>query len=545
MKPSFFSKVARFIRDIRGESDGSVTIQRQSGGSAIGTYPGSEVTDTSADFLGDWRALNAWHQFDLRRVRNRSRQLERGDPLCIAFKRNMLNNTFGAFGFHFEPLVETGKQYGDATDGDEDEGANKLLSGFYDEMGRPENLTTRKLLSRRDLDRLLLSRLIFDGEFIVQKWRGFPENPFGFAWQPINPDYLNHYLNRIESGLDHDGKRVAEPGNITRMGVELDKTFKFPVAYWFWRRRPNDNVFNYAEIYNQLFYRVPAAEVIHVFLQTEDEEQTRGWPWPFAAAVNLFRMGKFAEAALVNATIGARSGVFFKKKYPEGFIEGGGDPKTLNDDGSISMELPEGSGWELPYGVEPEVVNMRYPDAALTPFMNAMNLHVGSVFGTSYATTTGDLSQANFVSSRMGQLEEREHYMSVQEFLIEKWKKPGFDEELFRGLLSGKLNLPRAKFDKFNKPDFTGRRWKFVQPVDDQKAKELALNNLQCSIGDVIRETSQESPKVVFKRIAKEKALLESLGIERIISFKSEVVGANEPQVPGTGTTPEPPPAKK
>jgi hypothetical protein len=102
--------------------------------------------NTSLDFLGDWRAVNSMHQFDLFRVRNRSRQLERGNPWCIAFKRNMLNNVLGALGFHFESLVESGKQYGDASDGVEDETANAQLEANYDEQGHARNLTTRKIL---------------------------------------------------------------------------------------------------------------------------------------------------------------------------------------------------------------------------------------------------------------------------------------------------------------------------------------------------------------------------------------------------------------
>ncbi|MEY2511984.1 MAG: hypothetical protein QOE26_2747 [Verrucomicrobiota bacterium] len=479
---------------------------------SIATYGASGMDDNSSDFLGDWRALNSWQQFDLLLVRNRSRQVERYNPWAIAFKRNMLNNTFGAMGFHFESLIETGTRYGDATNGVEDETTNGIVNNFYSEMGMAKNLTTRQKLSRRDLDRLLLSRLIFDGECILRKIRGYPANGFNFSWQPINPDYLDHNLNRLEPN-----------GNVIRMGVELDGTFKFPVAYWFWRSRPNDRLYNYT-FDNDLYVRVPAEEVIHFYLQTEDEEQVRGWPWIFAAVITLFRMGKFEEAALVNAAIGASRGVYFKKTYPDGFVEAGGlaGGSTVHDDGSISLDLPQGSALELPYGVEPVVADMRYPDAEFEPFRNAMMLSAGAVFGTSYATTTGDLSKANFVSSRMGQLEEREQYMAVQEFFIEKWKRPGFDEELYRAMLAQKVALPLSKFEKFNKPDFTGRRWKFVQPVDDMKANEMKLNNLTTSIGDIIRETTQENPRVVFKRIAKEAKLLKDLGLERVTTAKSE-----------------------
>jgi lambda family phage portal protein len=529
LQPSIVA--SRLVREIRSSTDSSVTITRQGDGVSQGLYSGSDISNTSLDFQGDWRSLNSMHQFDLFRVRNRSRQLEKGNPWCIAFKRNMLNNVLGALGFHFESLVETGKQFGDASDGVEDETANGQLESNYVVQGDAKNLTTRKILYRPDLDRLLLSRLIFDGEFILKKERGFPANDYSFAWMPLNPDYLDHNLNRI-----------AENGNPIRMGVELDRQYKFPVAYWFWRRRPNDNYFNYNEFDQQLYRRVKAEEIIHVFVQTEDEEQVRGFPWPFAAVINLFRSGKFEEAALVNATIGARQGVFFKKKYPEGFIEQGGDINELNDDGSITMDLPEGSAWELPYGVEPEVVNMRYPDADFGPFQNAMRLSFSAVFGTSYATTTGDLSQANFVSSRMGQIEEREWYMAVQEFMIRHWKKPGFDEELYRSMLAGKVRLPIAKFDKFNRPDFTGRRWKFVQPVDDMTANEKKVNLRIASVGDIIRETSQENPRTVWKRIAKDEAAMKALNIERIITgVATSEASVMEP--PPDGTIPKDEPA--
>lgn len=482
-------------------------------------YPGSGLTNTTSDFLGDYRSVNSFHQLDMWRVRNRSRQIERGNPACIAFKRNMLNNVLGYKGFHYSPSVVTSKLFGDTTDGEPDAPANKALIDFYAGFGKQENFSTRKVYSRRDFDRLLLARLIFDGEVILRKVRGFPANDYKFAWQMIDPDYLDQNLSR-----------QLENGNVIKMGVELEQTWKYPVAYWFFTRRPNDWFFDYTQISQETYYRVDASEIIHIKLVTEDSEQTRGWPWVFAAAVVLFRMGRYEEAALVNAAIGASRGIYFKKQYPEGFV---GDPKELEDDGQIVVDIPEGGALELPYGVEPVEVDMKYPDSEFESFRNAMLLSTAMVFGTSYATTTGDLSNANFVSSRLGQFEERENYKAVQEFLIEKWKEPGADEELYRAILAGKVKLPITKFDKFNAPRFTGRRWQFAQPVDEWKARETQLNNLQCSIGDVIRETSQEEPSDVFKRISEEAAALKKLGLERII------VGKNEPDKPASPTQKE------
>src|SRR5205085_1505061 len=119
-------------------------------------------------------------------------------------------------GFHYQPSVFTQKIFGDTNDGEVDAPANKQLIDLYGDFGKPENFTTRKKYSRRDLDRLILSRLVFDGEVILRKVRGFPANDYSFAWQLIDPDYLDQNLNR-----------QADNGNIIKMGIELDSTWKF------------------------------------------------------------------------------------------------------------------------------------------------------------------------------------------------------------------------------------------------------------------------------------------------------------------------------
>lgn len=498
----------------------NTVMQGPDGANNIGfsTYSGSSVTNTSSDFLGDWRAMDSWIRYDLYRVRNRSRQLQRGNPACINMGRVIRNNTVGSKGFHCKVVATTGGQFGDATTGELDVTANAMIADVMRKMGQPKNFETRKRLSRNDADRLIVTKLVFDGEVIIRKRPGFA-NEFGFAWQLIDPDYLDHNLNRVEPN-----------GNITKMGVELDKDDKFVVAYWFLERRPNDYFYNYATIANQRYYRVEAKDIIHLFIQTDDSEQTRGWPWIFAGMLNLYRAEKFMEAALINAAIGASKPFFYTKEYPEGFD---GDPKELDDAGYLIDKVSPGASVELPYGVKPETVDTRYPDDALQPFMEAVSLGMSQTFGISYATTTGDLSKANFVSSRLGQLEEREFYMSIQEFLIEKWKIPGFDEELFRAMLAKKITLPITKFDKFNQPSFTGRRWPFVQPVDEFKAMELALNNRVTSVSIEIEKQGGD-PDEIFASISRDEKKMKELGFARLTNVP-QTVEADAGGDPATG----------
>lgn len=540
------SPTAQRIKD-RWSREAAFQNNTLSGGTnemAVGqVYSGSNVSDTSADFLGDWRSADSWQRFDMWRVRNRCRQVSNGNPTAIGYMRNMRNNVLSHAGMHFKSVVKSSKAFGDTNEGVLDKMGNDQIEANYAEQGRALNFTTKKINSRRDTDNLLLNALITDGEVFIRKIRGF-ENDYGFAWQVVNPDYVDHNLNRIEDGRDQEGKQVAEPGNITKMGVEQDKDFKFPVAYWLLARRPNDYFYNYASLSQQRYIRVPAAEMIHMFVQNIDAEQTRGWPWMFAAVVNLFRADKFQEAALINATIGAMKTTYFTKQFPTGYEP---SPDELKNNGKITRPLNAGEGEELPWGVDVKPVDMRYPDAELGPFMAAMNLATSMTFGTSYASTTNDLSQANFVSSRLGQVAEQEFYKSVQDFFIEHWKIPGFDEELYRAMLVGKVRLPVSKFDKFNQPKFTGRRWVFVQPVDEMKAMEMALNNRVTSITAEIEKQGGDASEV-FKQIAEDEKTMEALGFERLSSVKS--IAPTEEDTAGDGggkATPKkkPEPAKE
>lgn len=501
--------------------------------SGDGSYSGSSVTPVSQDFLGDWRSADTWMRFDMWRVRARSRQLERGNPWCVAFKRNMLNNVLGYKGFLFKSEVVTDTDYGDSTDGQPDAVANTVLENYYAQQGAVDCMTSRKRLNRAQLDRLILSRLIFDGEIFLRKLPGF-DNDCSFTWQTLNSDYLDYNYND-----------TAPNGNIIVMGVEMDPQYKFPVAYHFNLRRPNDYVYNYwLAPPAKPRERVPADQVIHLYLSTEDDEQTRGFPWIFAAMLVLFRMGKYHEAALINAAIGASRGVYYEKEYPEGFT---GDPTELDDDAVLTLDLPQGSGLELPYGVRAKMADMKYPDQDFAQFNNALLLATSSVFGTSYATSTGDLAQANFVSSRLGQLEEREQYKFIQQYFIDNWKRPGYGEELYRGLVAQTIALPISKYTKLNQGKWTGRRWPFVQPVDDMKGKEMAMNNLITSISDIIEETTQESAEDVFERISKDNELMKEYGLTRILTgLASSEQKVTEPtpspddgSVPGGGTPPK------
>src|ERR1035437_181444 len=121
-----------------------------------------------------------------------------------------------------------------------------------------------------------------------------------------------------------------------------------------------------------------------------------------------------------------------------------------------------------------------------------MGLAMHLTFGTSYATTTGSLSEANFVSSKLGMGEEQEFYKSIQSYIVEHWKEPGYEEELYRLMLAGKITLPISKIDKFNRPVFTGRRWSGLQPAEEALANQTNLNNRLTSSSMILEKPGKD-----------------------------------------------------
>ncbi len=463
---------------------------------SISPYQGSNVNNISMDFLGDWRSVDSWLRFDIQRMRSRSRQIEKGNPWGRSFQISLCNNVLGHAGFQYQPNVR--RDLNDPNS-DPDKGANDIIKAARTLFCKKKNFTSQKILDEQLVDRMLLTRLAFDGEIIVRHIRRF-DNEFGFTNQIINPDYLDHNLNRIEPN-----------GNMIKMGVELEKDWKFPVAYWFLKRRPNDYFYNYNMYHTNLYYRVPAEEITHLFLANEDSEMTRGWPWIFAVAVNLFRLGRFEEAALVNATIGASKMGFFKKTIPDGFV---GSPEELaeDDEGEIIDECSPGQWIELPWNMEPVPFNPNYPDAELDPFTKAMLRSISAGLGTSYMGLTGDVSDANFSNLRAAEDDENEQWMNLQTMFIKGWKMEEYDQFIYRSLMTRKVELPISKVDQFNNPEFIGRRWGYINPLDDMKANELALKLRLTSQTEIIQKSGRNRDDV-FAKIKRDEEDMKKLDI--------------------------------
>jgi lambda family phage portal protein len=185
-------------------------------------------------------------------------------------------------------------------------------------------------------------------------------------------------------------------------------------------------------------------EIIHVFIP-EHAEQVRGVPWMYAALMNLVNLGAFEEAAVIAGARRRRGDG--RAAVPDGgsqFVGEGKDPK-----GNPQIEAEPGTFPMLPPGYQLNKWDPKYPDAAIEPFVKACLRGVAAGLGVAYHNLANDLENVNYSSARIGELDERDSWMGLQNFVTEHLHQPIYDDWLRMATMSGALPFDLARLDKY------------------------------------------------------------------------------------------------
>jgi lambda family phage portal protein len=125
----------------------------------------------------------------------------------------------------------------------------------------------------------------------------------------------------------------------------------------------------------------------------------------------------------------------------------------------------------------------QYPNAVIEPFTKAILRRIATGLDVAYNSLANDLEGVNYSSIRAGVLEEREQWMTMQNWFIDAFIEPVFDEWYARAMTAGAIvmpngsPLPLAKAEKFRAHEWQGKRWSWVDPLKDQEAAVLAVRS--------------------------------------------------------------------
>lgn len=456
----------------------------------------------TADFDGGIPSTDAQLRFDLRRMRNRARNLENNNGSMVRFLEISRANIIGQ-GIRLQCNAKIG-------DGTADANLNRRIEVAWKEWGRPENASASGRLSLFDLENFLVTSLQRDGEALFQKTT---RGKWGFSLRPIDAAYLDETYNT-----------TLPSGNRVIMSVEIDE-FERPVAYHL--RPPLESRFYRQELAAERV-RVPAEQIIHIFF-ARDAVQVRGVP-PVAPVLFEMRMlGGYKQAEVVAARVSACKSGFYKKPPVENdSYNGEGDDPAEKQTAPIE-EMEPGSFAELPDGWDFVPFDPQHPTTAFKDFVSGALHGIAAGLNVSYESLAGDLSQVNFSSARIGSLIEQKIWKRVQQFVIQNFHENLFLEWIRAAALTKNLNITPEEIERAKRPRWMPPGWAYANPKQEIDADVTAIENALDTRAGVLADRGLDFFEVV-EQLAAEKAYASQMGVE--LTAKPTTSNANDTPSP-------------
>ncbi|NUO63391.1 MAG: phage portal protein [Gemmatimonadaceae bacterium] len=461
-------------------SNGPGSVYRAAGGGRL-----------VADWNAPYASADVAHRGDMLTIRARARQLVRDNAHARRFVQLCAKNIIGPSAMLLRPRVKDAR-------GNLDTATNNAIKAAFETWSSRKYFSADGRLSRGAFTRLLWQSLVVDGEVLVRKLDGF-DNPHGFALQLLDPDLLDQSLIRAPDA-NGDGE--------IRMGVEVDR-WNRAAAYWLWNRHPS-------EMGQRVRTRVPAAEIEHLFIPLRPG-QTRGISWLAPAMYALNMLDGYREAELVAARMGAAKMAAIVTKTPEAIAAWSAKDIVTTTNGEDAeparMSFSPGLIPELLPGQELMMLDPTHPTSAFGPFETAILRTIAMALDVSYTSLAGDLSNANYSSARVGLVDERDSWRTIQAFHVEHFEEPVYEAWMRSAVLTGALRLPSFDVTRFLAADFKPRGWKWVDPANEIAAlKEeigLGINTRTRAAAEQGRDFDED-----LEELAREEDLADALEVD-------------------------------
>lgn len=310
-----------------------------------------------------------------RRIMLSVRDVIRNNPTAARARQVLVNNIIGT---GIEPkLVSDDQQLRD----DWKVRARALDSTAFDVQGT---------CTLAGIQRLAVETMITDGEALIL-WPDDARGDGQCRVRVLEPEYLVDTLNA----------RADIFGNMIHDGIEYDSAGRV-VAYHLYDEHPDSAVW-LGQLGGMRQSRVDASRVIHLY-RMDRPGQRRGVSWFAPVLDDLVALRDNDDAQLMRQKIAACFAAFWRTdKDPEA----AGIPKTL----SPGLIQQIGGDDEVQFANPPDVTG--YDD-----FAKIHLRRVAAGLGITYESLTGDLSNVNFSSARLGRIEMSQNVEAWQWSLV-------------------------------------------------------------------------------------------------------------------------------
>lgn len=339
-------------------------------------FDGSSRSSRFSQWKRPGTSADAAIEGNLDLLRNGSRDLTRNNPWAEKALTVIESNAVGT-GITAQVVVKQ-------------KGRQKALSSLWWDWAMTTAIDAEERLDLIGLENLIIRTIAESGEVIIRRrFRRSSDNlPIPIQIQVMEPDHLDSSKDR---GLDNGGE--------IRGGIEFDKRGR-RVAYWLFDQHPGENA---GYKWSSTSYRIPASDIIHAF-DPKRAGQTRGYPWVAAAIRRLKDFDDYEDAQLVRQKIAACfTGIIHDMNVAGGGAGATGIPKDGPTENQLEYLQP-GVFEHLPPGKD-----IKFPQPPgvdnYDEYTRNILRGVAAAYGITYEALTGDYSNVNFSSGRMGWIE--------------------------------------------------------------------------------------------------------------------------------------------
>jgi lambda family phage portal protein len=320
----------------------------------------------------DWQATGTSAKNEVRRsltiLRNRAREQDRNNGYAKKAINVITTNTVGA-GIRLSIKSDTP--------------AREAILKAWNKWADSKKCDFDEHLTFYGIQKLGMRSTALSGEvLLIRKRTKFKKGSVPLEIQVLEPDYLDHTKDR--DIVDIGGK-----DGMILQGVEFLPNGKRK-GYWLYEQHPGD----FGSGIKSNF--VPAKDVIHVFLK-ERPGQERGVPFITPSLTILKDLKDYQDAELLRQKIASCFSLFVKKDNPtqDDFDSSEGEITEMVEPGTIQYLKPG------------EEVTMAQPPSTSGYSEHTKKLlqQISAGCGITYESLTGDMSNVNFSSGRMGWLE--------------------------------------------------------------------------------------------------------------------------------------------
>lgn len=415
---------------------------------------------------------------DLRKLVIRSRELSINNPYAKKAPVGICNNVV-ATGIIATPVIIDAFTNGQVVATENKDAVLKMVGEAWKQWSDETNADYNDDFNFYGLQYLAMRTLITSGEVLaIRKRVKTDENPLGLQILLLEGDFID---------TCKDTEKDAD-GGYTQYGIKYNSRNK-RAGYWLYDRHPNDP--------GAKSSFVDIKDIIHVY-DVERAGQNRGVPLAASTILKQRDLDDYSDAELVGKKTAASYAVFVQNDDIEDSGKSDSEDIEFVEPGTINYLR---KGEQIQFATPPQ-------NPGFKEFVKTQQQAIAAGYLMTYEMLTGDLSNVNFSSGRMGSVEFSKQVQYWQYQLL----IPKFCDKVFSWFVEA-LRISHGLPEGVKvKATWTAPRREMIDPGKETTAKRMQMRAGLISWQEMVRQDGYD-PAQILKEITEDQNNFKAAGL--------------------------------